>query len=269
MADQVLERFHRALIEEIQTQQPRYLSASFTVAEIYQSLVPYGSHRDRIGVEMNGDYEHALLRMLGGEGGFLILDSEPALRDIQAELESSNPNTGLFREFAAVEVRLNPNLLDLAASLREEIPSLVDMLEAAEVVEEPAEEDLTEEDLAEEDAAALEPVAEEPEAEQAQGDELELEVEAAEVEAPVGALSNAAAAVEDQMPNDEAVVAPGASVSGEVSCSWCDADLPARASVNFCPFCGKDQTLHPCPSCGDAMEDGWRFCVVCGTDAGA
>jgi hypothetical protein len=241
MADQVLERFHRALIEEIQRQQPQYLSDSFTVAEIYQSLVPYGSHRDRIGVEMNGDYEHALLRMLGGEGAFLILDSEPALRDIQAELESTNPNTGLFREFAAVEVRLNPDLLDLAASLREEIPSLVDMLEAAEA---PADDEvaLEAEWPAAEELEAEELEAEEPEVEQAQAVELELEVEAAEVEAPVGAPSNAAAAVEDEMPNDEAVVVPGkASGGGEGSCSWCDAALPARASINFCPFCGKDE----------------------------
>ena len=51
MSNQVLERFHRALIEEIQTQRPEYLTGAFTVAEIYQNLVPYGSHRDRIGVD--------------------------------------------------------------------------------------------------------------------------------------------------------------------------------------------------------------------------
>ena len=38
MSSQVLERFHRALIEEIQTQRPDYLTSSFTVAEIYQNL---------------------------------------------------------------------------------------------------------------------------------------------------------------------------------------------------------------------------------------
>jgi hypothetical protein len=69
MSDQILERFHRALIEEIQTQRPEYLTSPFTVAEIYQNLVPYGSHRERIGVEMNGDYEEALIRLLAGEGG--------------------------------------------------------------------------------------------------------------------------------------------------------------------------------------------------------
>ena len=55
----VLARFHQALVEEIRSQRPEYLDGPFTVAEIYQNLVPYGSHRDRIGVEMNGDYEDA------------------------------------------------------------------------------------------------------------------------------------------------------------------------------------------------------------------
>ena len=103
----ILEKFHRALIEEIQTQRPEYLTGPFTVAEIYQNLVPYGSHRDRIGVRINGDYEDALLRLLAGEGGYLILESEPALRDLRAELKTPNPNTGLYREYAAVDVRLN------------------------------------------------------------------------------------------------------------------------------------------------------------------
>jgi hypothetical protein len=110
--NQVLERFHRTLIEEIQTQRPEYLTGPFTVAEIYQNLVPYGSHRDRIGVHMNGDYEDALLRLLAGEGGYLVLESEPALRELRAELETPIPNTGLFREFAAVDVRLARAILE-------------------------------------------------------------------------------------------------------------------------------------------------------------
>jgi hypothetical protein len=103
-----LARFHRALVEEISRTRPTYLREPFTVAEIYQNLVPYRTHRDRIGVEMNGDYEDALLRLLAGEGEYLHLESEHARNEIAAELLSPNPNTGLFREFAAVDVRLNP-----------------------------------------------------------------------------------------------------------------------------------------------------------------
>lgn len=130
MTDQVLERFHRALIEEIQIQHPEYLTQPFTVAEIYQNLVPYGSHRDRIGVEMNGDYEDALVRLLAGEGGYLILDSEAALKKLRSELEAKNPNTGIYREYAAVDVRLNQAYLDLAAEAMDQLPDLVEELEA-------------------------------------------------------------------------------------------------------------------------------------------
>lgn len=106
--EEVLESFHRVLVEEIRAKRPEYLKGPFTVAEIYQDLVPYPTHRDRIGVEMNGDYEDALIRMLAGEGGYLALESEHALRELRTELQTSNPNTGVYREFAAVDVRLNP-----------------------------------------------------------------------------------------------------------------------------------------------------------------
>jgi len=131
---EILERFHRALIEEIQTQRPEYLTEPFTVAEIYQNLVPYGSHRDRIGVEMNGDYEDALLRLLAGEGGYLVLESDPALRDLRAELETANPNTGLYREYAAVDVRLNQAYVDLSATAVRSHATLVDELNAEDPI---------------------------------------------------------------------------------------------------------------------------------------
>ncbi|MEX2466118.1 MAG: zinc ribbon domain-containing protein [Gemmatimonadota bacterium] len=108
VADEVLASFHRVLVEEIRAKRPEYLKGPFTVAEIYQDLVPYPTHRDRIGVEMNGDYEDALIRLLAGEGGYLALDSEHALRELRTELQTPNPNTGVYREYAAVDVRLNP-----------------------------------------------------------------------------------------------------------------------------------------------------------------
>jgi hypothetical protein len=105
-------RFFRTLVQEIRKEEPSYLKRSFTVAEIYQSLVPYRTHRDRIGAEMNGDYEDALLRLLSGEGDYLILESDAARDRIRRELRSSNPNTGLYREYAAVGVRLNSDLAE-------------------------------------------------------------------------------------------------------------------------------------------------------------
>ncbi len=284
MSDQVLERFHRALIEEIQTQRPGYLTAPFTVAEIYQNLVPYSSHRDRIGVEMNGDYEDALVRLLAGEGGYLILDSEPALRDLRAELESAHPNTGIYREFAAVDVRLNQAYLDLSASAMDQLPDLVEELEAEDPVTMAA--------LAPSEGNAglgiVPPGADifaaaptSASAGNAEGGDRGVQP------APEGLAAPAAASrpplapefVEEEAPSpaepDAAAAAPGATAPEATAptetdpCRACGEPLPDRDEVNFCPFCGTDLRIVPCASCGTTLEPAWRFCPSCGTPAGA
>ena len=50
------------------------------------------------------------------------------------------------------------------------------------------------------------------------------------------------------------------------ACAWCRAELPKRSNLNFCPFCGTDVNLVPCPGCGEEVEPGWRFCIGCGTE---
>jgi hypothetical protein len=39
--------------------------------------------------------------------------------------------------------------------------------------------------------------------------------------------------------------------------------------VLFCPHCGSDQSQRPCGSCGETLDAQWRFCIACGTAAGA
>ena len=263
--DQVLERFHRALIEEIQTQRPEYLTGPFTVAEIYQNLVPYGSHRDRIGVEMNGDYEDALLRLLGGEGGFLVLESEPALRDIRAELQSSHPNTGLYREYAAVDVRLNQARLDLSAAAVDELADLAEQLEAEPPV--PMAE-LAPSESSLEDLGIVPP-----------GVDV-----FAQHNGPGSGVPEGVASVKDESAKDdprptrtggglqpEFVEAEGSDrkrPKGGEPCAWCRATLPERSNLNFCPYCGTDLSLVPCPECREELDPGWSFCIACGSDVG-
>jgi hypothetical protein len=267
MSDQVLERFHRALIEEIQTQRPEYLTSAFSVAEIYQNLVPYGSHRDRIGVDMNGDYEDALIRLLAGEGGYLILGSEPALRDLRAELETPHPNTGLYREFAAVDVRLNQAYLDLSAAAIERLPDLVRELEAedpvtmaalapsegnadlgivppgVDIFSEPQDGPMSESPVALSPGATKSSPEETPQAPV----RPPLAPEFVDDPGSHGALSDAQAALDD--------------------CRRCGQSLPDRAELNFCPFCGTDLNVVSCGSCGSELEIGWRFCPSCGSEA--
>jgi hypothetical protein len=223
-----LARFHRALVDEIARNRPAYLREPFTVAEIYQNLVPYRTHRDRIGVEMNGDYEDALLRLLAGEGEFLLLESEHARNEITEELSSPNPNTGLYREFAAVDVRLNPMRLprDLpdpegAAPPLPFVPPDIDC------------------------GAHGQPVP--PRA--------------------TAPAATRAAAPAPTPPVPAAVPAPTAHEAPS-GCPWCREALPRRANLNYCPFCGADLQTAPCPTCGGEIDSGWRFCAGCGTPVG-
>ena len=222
--EQLVDQLHRVLVDEIRVRRPEYLRAPFTVAEIYQELVPYRTHRDRIGASMNGDYEHALLRLLAGEGDYLRIESEPARKRMAEELGSSNPNTGLFREFAALDVRLNPALIP--------IPSA-----SAGAPEERAK-------------------------------PMEMQQSEAGSESASGGGVRPPAGAETKTTRATATAASSASAAAEAgeSCRWCREALPRRANLRFCPYCGTDVNLVPCPSCGEEVEPGWRFCIACGTE---
>ncbi len=269
----LLTRFHRVLVEEIRDTSPEYLSGEFTVAEIYQKLVPYGVHRARLGVEMNGDYEDALLRLLAGEGEFLRIQSDPARKRIKRELDSSNPNTGIYREFAAVGVRLNadrippeppgpgkdrtstedpvgpsadppsgPHLFELAIPGGEESGDASTGKARTAAGSSQAGKGRSQGGVREPDpAAALAPPAKAG-------------------EAPTGGGPDASGG------------APGASLhpgSGTghrpTSCPGCSRGLPDRDSLRFCPLCGVNVLVRECPACSEPLEWEWSFCVACGT----
>ncbi len=107
----LLERFHLALVASIERANPAYLREGFTIREIHEELIPYRTHRDLIGVAMNGDYEDGLMRLLAGEGGYLTLETGEALTALRDELAGKAPDTGLFKEFPDAVVRLNPTML--------------------------------------------------------------------------------------------------------------------------------------------------------------
>jgi len=245
--EQVLSRFYGALVDEIRAQRPDYLTGPFTVAEIYQNLVPYGVHRDRIGVEMNGDYEDALLRLLAGKGSYLILESDTALRNLREELELPNPNTGLYREYAAVEVRLNADRLDGQAAEFSEVGMTDSGSLEPESVVGIGIFTATGSEVAEEETGS------DPESDGEPGRTSEAD------RAPVSSSA----------PLDESESASGLEGEPLTACRWCRADLPPRDTLNFCPFCGTDINIVPCSQCGEELEPEWRFCAACGAEAQA
>ena len=239
-----LNRFHRALVEEILRTRPTHLNEPFTVSEIYQNLVPYQTCRDRIGIKTDRDYEDALLRLLAGEGDYLVLESEHARSEMEEELRSPSPNTGLYREYAAVDVRLNPLLWP------RDLPDLVARGKAAdEVILAPSAPSVSPEVLPTSGAVApgLPSAALSPEP-------LAEEQSLLEPVAPRARTMSVSPAT------------PGDQVA--THCAWCSQTLPQRDMLNYCPFCGADLHKAPCPACGEEVEMRWRFCAACGAAAG-
>src|ERR671938_186821 len=100
-----LDRMFRRLVQNIRNGYPEYLAHPFEVSELYQHLIPYRHNRRELAIDTNQDYEVALCRLLSGERGYLVVDE--VVRDaLRRELSTPNPNTAIFREFAAARVSL-------------------------------------------------------------------------------------------------------------------------------------------------------------------
>src|SRR4051812_11307912 len=105
-----LERLYRHLVRTIRASFPQYLSRPFEVAELYQTIMPYRHHRRELGFDSNQDYEMALLMLLSGKGGYLVV--EDRMREaLTRELASPNPDPGAFREFSTGSVQLSADRL--------------------------------------------------------------------------------------------------------------------------------------------------------------
>ena len=277
-SEEVLERFIEALVQEITDTRPEYLTTPFTVAEIYLNFVPYRSHRALIGVEMNGDYEEALLQMLSGEGDCLLVDSSVARQEMQRELAGPNPNTSLFHEFAAADVRLHPRRVPLDVGRGSEVgaaevpeadtidPEMASTVGGAAELE--AEKELeAERELEVGGTGPAEPTAPPPE-DIEPVEVLRSEPGRSDEDGVVGHIETASA---PSPVSHEPASAGNVSTDGQPSdvltvCRWCREALPACESVNYCPFCGSDLRLSPCQECGEAMEARWHFCISCGAD---
>ncbi len=113
----VLDRILDRLIRTLSAGGPDQLQAPFRVSEIVQSLVPYRTYRNELGVDTLQDYEHAVLEMLAGEGGWLICDPD-TVAVIRKELASPDPDTGLLRRIQTAEVRVGAVRMPITANVR-------------------------------------------------------------------------------------------------------------------------------------------------------
>ncbi|HKJ91847.1 MAG TPA: hypothetical protein VJ957_01710, partial [Longimicrobiales bacterium] len=116
MNDPVVTRLHGCLVDAIRRGGREPTAGPFKVSEIYQDLVPYREVRATLGVELNADYEHALLRLLAGEGGLLRLEPESAREELRREVESPYPFVGMYRKFSASDVWITAEPADAPAA---------------------------------------------------------------------------------------------------------------------------------------------------------
>ena len=102
-----LDRVFQRLVQNIKSRSPEQLTLSFTVAELYEQLIPYRHNRRELGIETNQDYEIAVMRLLSGERDYIVGDD--AMQDtLKQEIASQNPDTGAFREFATASISISP-----------------------------------------------------------------------------------------------------------------------------------------------------------------
>jgi hypothetical protein len=251
----LLDRFTDALARIVHEERPDALSRPITVAELYQDIAPYRRLRELAGIEMHADYEHALIRFLAGEGGYALLDPENAADELGIEAESSDPDLSLYRKFAACDVRLSlPRPTGEAAPRRVvELPP-VEPLALRPPLTRPA--------RAEEKAEPAMPEAIRPAPPSAEPATLEETMRALSMDAPAVSPPRRPPATTSARSTASAH-APAAAAR----CGFCGQGLPAARHVSFCPHCGVDLTARQCGACGEAMEEGWRFCVACGAAA--
>jgi hypothetical protein len=108
-----LDRIFRRLVHNLRTKYPQLLSASFSAEELYQVVVPYRHNRQELGIDTNQDYEMALMRLLSGERGYLLVDRD-VREALTREIESSNPDTSLFRAFSDRMISVSPDAIAVA-----------------------------------------------------------------------------------------------------------------------------------------------------------
>lgn len=223
-----LDRMFRCLLQVMSSTYPQYLTQPFEVAEIYQNLIPYRHHRRELRIETNEDYQVALCRLLSGERGYLLADD--ALADtMRSELSSPNPNTAIFRDFAAARVALGPN----AQKRWQEMGG---------------------------DASAVRPASDVRETPvPAPPPPVSWNDGGMRAQAAVQSRATAPAVHSSQASS----VASSANNHGE-HCRYCAGALPEGRAAMFCPHCGQNLTIQRCPACGTELEIDWKFCITCG-----
>lgn len=258
MTDEVVTRLYRCLAEELRNR-GHSPEDPIKVSELYQDLVPYRAVRSALGVELNADYEHALLRLLSGERDLLRLEPQQARDELRREVEASYPFVGLFRKFSASDVWVSP-----AEGL------------APEGSPDPGSSDAEPTEARPDSSPAAEPRRALEKGRSGEGSgrsssdsppvRLAPDTDAVSQTSPRrGGPLPARAPAPVHLHREDGDEDPADRLTHAGSdCVFCAEDLPTGRRIRFCPHCGGDQRLRPCARCDAVLEREWRYCISCG-----
>jgi hypothetical protein len=105
--DELDRLFHR-LVLNLAELDPSRVHGPVEVAELYQRLVPYRTHRTELGLDSHEDYEMTVLRLLAGERGYALVEPAEAREALAKQAASVNPDTGFFKRFGNARVTFDP-----------------------------------------------------------------------------------------------------------------------------------------------------------------
>jgi hypothetical protein len=130
-------RVFEVLVRTLRGKRPELLRTQFTVAELYQQILPFRHYRRELELETVAEYEMALMQLLSGAGG--LLDVDEKLRDqLGRELSLPNADPSRVRDFADATVSVNKQAEARVANVtRPEQPRVSGVLRAPAMPDEP------------------------------------------------------------------------------------------------------------------------------------
>jgi hypothetical protein len=251
-----LDRMFRRLVQNVRTGFPDLLGRPFEVAELYTTLIPYRHNRRELELDTNQDYEHALLRLLSGERGYLIGDPQMQA-ELRSELESPNPDLTKFRAFSTTMVSIAPD-----GARTPEPPSLRRPGSGGSAaIPAPPATGTTAQAVADRPTLGVpEHVAPRPQA--------PPQARPAATAAPTAPAAPIAPIAPIAAPQPDLSATGQRSIVASGNCRYCGGSLPEGRNITFCPHCGQNLTVQNCPACGTELDVGWKFCTTCGRAAG-
>lgn len=103
-----LERLFQLIVTNLAATDPAQLHRPIPVGELQRSVVPYRTSRRHLNVVTSDEYEHLLLRLVAGEGGYAFTTPPESLARFRRELQGISPDLGILNADEEAAITLLP-----------------------------------------------------------------------------------------------------------------------------------------------------------------